>query len=210
MIDKDTGGNAWGVGLGFVLGIILAVLSLTELPFLVRQGLISRVPESAPSDAFTGRIGGSPFAPPRQSLPDVQNREDQAPLEQSQRLADRDGWLKAAQNSAAVAAAPSVPASSPVPSRIGAVTTNRTGRLVPPPVDVPPAPSSSAPSSAAATSRNPLANDEAQTLLKHARFLIKAGLAPMAKDPLRQVVREAPGTPLAQEAQQTLDSLSRN
>ncbi len=38
-----------------------------------------------------------------------------------------------------------------------------------------------------------------QALLKQARFLIKAGLAPMAAEPLRKVIREAPGTPAAQE-----------
>ena len=37
-------------------------------------------------------------------------------------------------------------------------------------------------------------------LLKHAKFLINAGLAPMAREPLRQIIREAPGTPIAREA----------
>jgi hypothetical protein len=55
-----------------------------------------------------------------------------------------------------------------------------------------------------------LPDEDPETLLKHARFLIKAGLAPIAKGPLERVVKDAPGTALAREAQQTLDSISRN
>ncbi len=44
-----------------------------------------------------------------------------------------------------------------------------------------------------------LPEDDPDTLLQHARFLIKAGLAPIAKEPLQKVVKEAPGTPIARE-----------
>ena len=55
-----------------------------------------------------------------------------------------------------------------------------------------------------------LPEDDPETQLKHARFLIKAGLAPIAKEPLQNVLKQAPGTPMAREAQRTLDELSRN
>ena len=51
------------------------------------------------------------------------------------------------------------------------------------------------------------ATEEHRVLLKHAKFLINAGLAPMAQEPLRQIIREAPGTPLAREARATLDTI---
>ena len=44
-------------------------------------------------------------------------------------------------------------------------------------------------------------------LLRHAQFLIKAGLAPMAKEPLQQILRGAPGTPIAREARLTLATI---
>jgi hypothetical protein len=46
-----------------------------------------------------------------------------------------------------------------------------------------------------------------RVLLNHAKFLIKAGLAPMAKEPLQQILREAPGTSVAREARVTLDTI---
>ena len=52
-------------------------------------------------------------------------------------------------------------------------------------------------------------DEDPQTQLNHARFLIKAGLAPIAREPLRKVVKFAPGTPIAREAQHTLDTISR-
>jgi hypothetical protein len=54
---------------------------------------------------------------------------------------------------------------------------------------------------------DPVADEEHRVLLKHAKFLINAGLAPMAQEPLRQIIREAPGTPLAREARATLDTI---
>jgi hypothetical protein len=50
-------------------------------------------------------------------------------------------------------------------------------------------------------------DEEHRVLLKHAKFLINAGLAPMAQEPLRQIIREAPGTSLAREARATLDTI---
>src|SRR5580704_1523128 len=52
-----------------------------------------------------------------------------------------------------------------------------------------------------------VAQEEYRVLLHHAQFLIKAGLAPMAKEPLQQILRGAPGTPIAREARLTLDTI---
>jgi hypothetical protein len=52
-----------------------------------------------------------------------------------------------------------------------------------------------------------LAQEEYRVLLNHAKFLIKAGLGPMAKEPLQQILRGAPGTPIALEARVALDSI---
>ena len=52
-----------------------------------------------------------------------------------------------------------------------------------------------------------VADEEHRALLRHAQFLIKAGLAPVAKEPLQQILREVPGTPIAREARLTLDSI---
>jgi hypothetical protein len=53
-------------------------------------------------------------------------------------------------------------------------------------------------------------DEDPQEQMKFARFLIKAQLAPIAADPLRKVVKEAPDTSIAREAQHTLDIISRN
>jgi para-nitrobenzyl esterase len=47
------------------------------------------------------------------------------------------------------------------------------------------------------------------TQLHHARFLTKAGLAPMAVDPLRQIITRAPGSASAQEARRLLETLPK-
>jgi hypothetical protein len=54
---------------------------------------------------------------------------------------------------------------------------------------------------------DPVAEEEYRMLLRHAKFLIKAGLAPMAREPLQQILRGAPGTSIAQEARVTLDTI---
>jgi hypothetical protein len=50
-------------------------------------------------------------------------------------------------------------------------------------------------------------DQEHRDLLHHAQFLIKAGLAPVAKQPLQQILREVPGTPIAREARLTFDTI---
>jgi hypothetical protein len=52
-----------------------------------------------------------------------------------------------------------------------------------------------------------VADAEHRDLLRHAQFLIKAGLAPVAKEPLQQIIREVPGTPIAREARLTLETI---
>jgi hypothetical protein len=54
---------------------------------------------------------------------------------------------------------------------------------------------------------NSVAEEDYRVLLQHARFLIKAGLAPMAKDPLQRILRGAPGTEIARQARLTLDTI---
>jgi hypothetical protein len=54
-----------------------------------------------------------------------------------------------------------------------------------------------------------LAGADRESELRYARLLIKAGLAQMAVESLRKIVTENPGTPAAQEAQQTLDSIAK-
>ncbi len=53
----------------------------------------------------------------------------------------------------------------------------------------------------------PVADEAHRALLRHAKFLIKAGLAPMAEEPLRQIIRDLPNTPIALEARSTLDTI---
>jgi hypothetical protein len=53
------------------------------------------------------------------------------------------------------------------------------------------------------------ARSEIQSELRHARFLIKAGLSSIATDSLRKIVKEAPGTSAAREAQLSLDSIPK-
>jgi para-nitrobenzyl esterase len=47
------------------------------------------------------------------------------------------------------------------------------------------------------------------TELRHARFLAKAGLAPMAVDPLRRIIDGAPGTVAANEARRLLETIPK-
>jgi hypothetical protein len=176
--------------LGLVLGIVLATLSLSKLPFVVGSGLVFGNAALWTSDAVSDWLGGPPAEPTRQSLPsdEVARPTGVASLEHS--------------GAASTVPSPHTPLATDrtaLPSTSGAVW--KLAVDTPRPTSLPAAP---------ASSQNDVAQEEPQTLLKHARFLIKAGLAPMAADPLRKVVQEAPGTPIAQEAQQTLDSLSRN
>lgn len=45
--------------------------------------------------------------------------------------------------------------------------------------------------------------------LRHARFLAKAGLGPMAVDPLRQIINQGPGSDSAREAQRLLETIPK-
>jgi hypothetical protein len=87
--QENNGGRSWGIGLGFVLGIILAILSLSQLPFLVGHGLISRNAAGGASAAISDRLGGPRLEPLRQSLPGRQIPDDQALPEWQQTLANR-------------------------------------------------------------------------------------------------------------------------
>jgi hypothetical protein len=54
-----------------------------------------------------------------------------------------------------------------------------------------------------------LAEDGRESEIHFARFLIQAGLSPMAVESLRQIIKESPGTRAAREAQQILDSIAK-
>ena len=190
MTQENFNGKGWGLGLGLVLGIVLATLSLSKLPIVVGSGLVFGNAAMWTSDAVSDWLGGPPAEPTRQSLPSDE--------------AARPTGVTSLENSGAASTVPSphtplATVTTALPSTSGAVW--KLAIDTPPPTSLP---------ADSASSQNDVAQEEPQTLLKHARFLIKAGLAPMAADPLRKVVQEAPGTPIAQEAQRTLDSLSRN
>jgi para-nitrobenzyl esterase len=54
-----------------------------------------------------------------------------------------------------------------------------------------------------------LVSSNVDTELRHARFLAKAGLGPIAINPLRQIITQAPGSPSAREAQRLLESIPK-
>ena len=64
--SENLGAKRWGIGLGLFLGIVLASLSLTEIPF----------------------FGSAPAQPRRQSLPRPQNREAQAVIDPFEQVAE--------------------------------------------------------------------------------------------------------------------------
>lgn len=177
MTSDNSDAKELGIGLGFALGIVLAVLSLSEMPF----------------------VGRTRVEPPRLNLPGRQNRDDQARVERLERLADVSIPGDAGQKSVGVNSF-----SNPPGNQQAAPTTAsaKAQRLV---ADIPPAPAVLSP--LVPPPRD--LDEDPQTQLNHARFLIKAGLAPIAREPLRKVVKFAPGTPIAREAQHTLDTISR-
>jgi para-nitrobenzyl esterase len=90
----------------------------------------------------------------------------------------------------------------------GATTTNRPERgAADRRLPIQPAPTGSP--TQVARNAVPSVRNEIQSELHHARFLIKAGLSPLAADSLRKIIKEAPGTPAAREAQQSLDSIPK-
>jgi hypothetical protein len=208
--QENQGGRGWGIGVGLVLGIILALLSLLRLPFIGSPGLRSADALMRAADMVDDRLG-------ERSLSNSDGRNDRdvpqpeldwtktavqaddaardAPTGPRQKLAlDRSDDTSGAHPPALNAdmAKTGSPAESDVP---------RLPVEAPRPTFLPPMPS---------PSEDAVAGEDSETLLQHARFLIKAGLAPMAPEPLRKIVNRAPGTPIAREAQRELDSLSRN
>ena len=177
MTHENSGSKEWGIALGLLAGLILALLSLSDVPFAVTRGMFSRESGAADPVVIIRHSQETQLAP--QGLRDPKSSGDASPLDVPQRIAERPNSSDAVTPDAKRTLLVDVPQSSASLSPI-----------VPPPRDLP--------------------EDDPDTLLKHARFLIKAGLAPIAKEPLQKVVKEAPGTPIAREAQRTLDELSRN
>jgi hypothetical protein len=176
-MHENSGSKEWGIALGLLAGLLLAFVSLSDVPFAVTRGMFSRESGTADPVVIIRHSQETQLAP--QGLRDPKTSSDASPLEVPQRVAERPNSLDAATPDAKRTLLVDVPQSSALLSPV-----------VPPPRDLP--------------------EDDPETQLKHARFLIKAGLAPIAKEPLQNVVRKAPGTPMAREAQRTLDELSRN
>ena len=184
MTQENHDGRGWGIGVGLLLGIILALLTLLRLPFIEGHGPRSAAATNRASKTVDDRLG-EPFLPTS-----------------DERVAD---WPKPPVQAASrdMSAAPLLQPNAEVPKTV-LLEPSGPQRL---PVEasrpefLPPVPS---------PSEDAVAGEEPEMLLQHARFLIKAGLAPMAPEPLRKVVEKVPGTPIAREAQRTLDSLSRN
>jgi hypothetical protein len=170
---ENSGSKEWGIALGLLAGLILALLSLSDVPFAVTRAMFSRESGTADPVVIIRHSRETPLAP--QGLRDPKSSGDASRLDVSERSNSSDAVTPDAKRTLLVDVPQSSVSLCPV---------------VPPPRDLP--------------------EDDPDTLLKHARFLIKAGLAPIAKEPLQKVVKEAPGTPIAREAQRTLDELSRN
>jgi hypothetical protein len=164
----------WGIGLGFACGIVLAALTLSEIPF----------------------FGHSSSEVRPHSLPRPQNREAQATIdpfaefvESKSPITDRVARdVRMAEPGASTTEPQPIRTAQKLPSDLPSKSTVLSP-LVPPPRDL---------------------DDDPREQLKFAQFLIKARLAPLAAEPLRKVVKEAPDTSIAREAQHTLDVISRN
>lgn len=180
MNGDNFGAKSWGIGLGFACGIVLAVLTLSDVPF----------------------FGHSRTEPRPHSLPRPQTREAEANIDPFAEIADTKQPIT---HSAPVASSNEHPPSHARRNVSGAElqTIPTVQRL---PSDIRRAPSVVSP--LVPPPRDLDENPEEQ--LKFARFLIKAQLAPLAAEPLRKVVKEAPDTSIAREAQHTLDVISRN
>jgi hypothetical protein len=192
MTQERSRGRGWGIRFGLLVGVVLAFVSLSKSPFLREpnpEKTAIRILHRADGDR--GR-----FVEP-QDLPNLPARSDSFNQASPARIASRD-----TSPTVPPAEYATIPVKSPLVTITAVGTTpGRSARML----------TNEEPRSGNTTSSDSdPASEDPQALLKQARFLIKAGLAPMAADPLRKVVREAPGTRAAQEAQQTLDSLSRN
>jgi hypothetical protein len=161
----------WGIGLGFACGIVLAALTLSEVPF----------------------FGHSRSELRPHNLLRPQNRDAQANIDPFAEIV--------ASNQPITEPAPVAKnAKRPSNARIADPPPLRTAQMLPP-----------APSVLSPVVPPPRDLDEdPQEQMKFAQFLIKARLAPIAAGPLRKVVKEAPDTSIAREAQHTLDLISRN
>ena len=56
---------------------------------------------------------------------------------------------------------------------------------------------------------SPQLSGDREADIRFARFLVKAGLSPMAVESLREIIKEAPKTQAARDAQRVLDSIAR-
>jgi hypothetical protein len=54
-----------------------------------------------------------------------------------------------------------------------------------------------------------LSGDSRETDIRFARFLVEAGLSPMAVESLREIIKESPGTQAARDAQKVLNSIAK-
>jgi len=59
--QENYGGRGWGIGVGLVLGIILALLSLLRLPFVGGRGLRSAAAAKTSSETVDDRLGERPL-----------------------------------------------------------------------------------------------------------------------------------------------------
>jgi hypothetical protein len=139
-------------------------------------------------------FGHSRTEPRPHSLPRPQNRDAQANIDPFEEVIASNQPVTKPAPVAKSATAPlsNAPIASPRPVRMAQRPPSAPSvlsPLVPPPRDL---------------------DEDPQEQMKFAQFLIKARLAPIAAEPLRKVVKEAPETSIAREAQHTLDVISRN
>jgi hypothetical protein len=169
------GAKRWGIGLGFACGIVLAALTISDVPFFGHSRNTPRTHSLPRPQTREALANVDPFAEVVEAKPPTTNRA----IVKDLRNAERD---PATASPPPIRTAQKLPADVP-PAR------SIVSPLVPPPRDL---------------------DENPEEQLKFARFLIKAQLAPLAAEPLRKVVKEAPDTSIAREAQHTLDVISRN
>lgn len=187
--------NGMGRGAGFwsALAVIVAVAVVGTRSFL--HGPSSATSSATPaSDVANER--------PTQTAPAV--------LLQSDRKPTPDQILVARERPQLVADRPQQ--QPPVVPFVNVSTSSAPVRTPPPesgrqtmPLPPPPAPATATPPSPGDAARQDYAS-----ALRHARFLIKAKLYPLAEESLRKIVKEAAGTAAAREAQQALDSIPKD
>ena len=190
--DKH-GGSGWGIGIGLVLGIILALLTLLRLPFIDGPDLRTASANKRDSQRDADRLGE----------PVVTNSEEGSSIDVVEPPAQSSEPV-VTSSEPTVEFAPAPPVEVKVDLKIVRHVPDDPQRLpveAPHPTSLPPLPNAS---------EDYAIGEDPKVLLDHARFLIKAGLAPMAAAPLWKIVRDGPETPLAREAARELDAISRN